>query len=317
MAEEIIERTFQVTTPARLTLSNIAGSVEIHPGEDGSIIVKAEKSGSYAKQTEIEMSQAADGSVIVKTNSSNGAGKIFNWLSKPCEVDYLVHIPRNCSVDVSCVSSSALIEGLEGRFHAETVSGGVTLRQLSGQLKANSVSGRISGEELRGPIEFETVSGEVRVLNSNLASIDAKTVSGDIELQTPLGESACNFSSVSGDIRLLVPSDSRATVKLSSISGQITTNLPQTSAQRSRGWQAVEIQGGGVPIIMNSVSGDLLIASADGGAQAPVETMQAASVPPPPPPPPPPPLTRAQILERIESGEMTVEEGIQALKEAK
>jgi hypothetical protein len=157
----------------------------------------------------------------------------------------------------------------------------------------------------------------MRVLNSILASIEAKTVSGDIELQTPLGGQACNFSSVSGAVRLIVPGDSRATVKLSSVSGQISTNLPLTSSQRSRGWQAVEIQGGGVPIIMNSVSGNLLIDLADGVAQAPIETMPATPPPPPPPPPPPLPLTRAQILERIESGEMTVEEGILALKEAK
>jgi hypothetical protein len=45
---------------------------------------------------------------------------------------------------------------------------------------------------------------------------------------------------------------------------------------------------------------------------------QGAHVPPPPPPPPPPapdaPEARADILDRVSSGELTVEQAIQALQ---
>ena len=43
MSDENFEQVFQVTGPARLEISNICGSVEIRPGADGVITVKAEK----------------------------------------------------------------------------------------------------------------------------------------------------------------------------------------------------------------------------------------------------------------------------------
>ena len=72
---EIIEKTFTVPAQARLDLSNIRGSVEIHPGEDGVIrihITKDENSGD-ARRTEIELSQGTDGTVRAATRFPEGA----------------------------------------------------------------------------------------------------------------------------------------------------------------------------------------------------------------------------------------------------
>jgi len=52
LMSEIMEKNFTVTAPARLELSNIRGSVEIHPGEEGIIrnqITKDANSGDAAR----------------------------------------------------------------------------------------------------------------------------------------------------------------------------------------------------------------------------------------------------------------------------
>ena len=105
MSEEIIERSFSVETPARLKLSNIRGKVDISPGDEDQISVTAVvylNSGN-ADHTELDIHQDDDGMVVVETRHD----KKNSFLSffKPCKVDYAVTVPKDCSVELSCVSS--------------------------------------------------------------------------------------------------------------------------------------------------------------------------------------------------------------------
>lgn len=277
---EIIEKTFTVASPARLELSNIRGSVEVHPGEEGTIRVHVTKDANSgdASRTEIELSQASDGSVKVATHFPEGA---WSWLfgSFPCRVDYVVQAPRNCSLKINGVSSKAIAEGFEGEFSFHSVSGEMTLRNLSGPVKVNTVSGavelaeltgdlnlttvsgRVSGKHIQGPVHLNTVSGRVALDESSLSSVDATTVSGRMEYQTAFGAGPYRFNSVSGDVELLVPPETRCSAELHAISGKLFTKLPATSIAKQNGNQTAEIQGGGVNIYLHSVSGNLSLVS--------------------------------------------------------
>ena len=277
---EIIEKTFTVASPARLNLSNIRGFVEIHPGEDGMIHVTATKDANTgdAKRTEIQLSQEADGTVKVATRFPEGA---WSWLfgSFPCRVDYVVQAPRKCSLKINGVSSEALAEGFEGEFSFHTVSGEMTLRsltgpvkvntvsgevelaELTGDLRLNTVSGEVSGKRISGPLHLDTVSGKVSLEESNLSSVEATTVSGEMVYQTAIGAGPYRFNSVSGDVDLLVPPETRCSAELHAISGKLSTKLPATSISRQNGSQTVEVQGGGVKVYLHSVSGNLSLAS--------------------------------------------------------
>jgi len=277
---DMIEKTFTVTSPARLDLSNIRGSVEIRPGEDGIVQVTATKQTGHGdpERTEIEMTQLADGTVKVATRFPDGG---WSWLigSFPCPVDYVVRAPRGCSLKVNGVSNRAFAEGFEGEFTFNSVSGEVTLRNLigplsvktvsgemeladlTGNLRVNTVSGKISGRRLSGPLHLDTVSGEVALDESSLPSVDATTVSGKMNCQTPLGEGPYRFNSVSGNVELTVPPETRCSAELQAVSGKLTTRLPVTFTSRQNGSQVVEVQGGGVKVYLHSISGDLSLAS--------------------------------------------------------
>jgi DUF4097 and DUF4098 domain-containing protein YvlB len=275
---EIIEKAFTVASPARLNLSNIRGSVEIRPGQDGVIHVTASKdtSSGDAGRTEIELSQEMDGVVKVATHFPDGA---WSWLvgSFPCKVDYVVQTPRKCFLKINAVSSETHAEGFEGEFSFQTVSGAMTLRNLTGPVKANTVSGvvalaeltgdlhlntvsgKVLGKRIHGPVHLHTVSGEIALEESNLPSIEASTVSGGMSYQTAFGEGPYRFNSVSGDVALLVPPETRCSAELHAISGKLSTKIPATSTSRQNGNQTAEIQGGGVKVSLNSVSGDMQI----------------------------------------------------------
>jgi Putative adhesin len=273
---EIIEKTFTVASQARLDLSNIRGSVEVRAGEEGVIRVRVTKDANSgdASRTEIELSQATDGSVKVATHFPEG---VLSWLfgSFPCRVDYVVQAPRKCSLKINGVSSETLAEGFEGEFSFHSVSGGMTLRSLSGPVKVNTVSGgveladlagdlnlttvsgKVSGKHIQGPVHLNTVSGQVALDESSLSSVDASTVSARMEYQTAFGTGPYRFNSVSGDVELLVPPETRCSAELHAISGKLFSKLPATSISRQNGNQTAEIQGGGVRVHLHSVSGNL------------------------------------------------------------
>lgn len=280
MSNEISEKTFMVSAPARLALSNIRGSVDIRPGVDGVIMVKAEKlvNTGDAKNTEVEMAQEADGSVKVKTTFPEFW---FGWLlgSKPCKVNYIVTAPRACALQINGVSNDVFVEGFEGDSAFKTVSGDMIVRtlngalsfdsvsgdmqlsDLTGKLRLNTVSGEITGTHLSGTLSLNTVSGEIELEKSSLPSVMARTVSGGMTLETGLGDGPYKFNSVSGDLMLKVPTDTHCTAELHSISGDISVKLPVASVSRHNGTQTIEVQGGGVKVSLNSVSGDMKIRS--------------------------------------------------------
>jgi hypothetical protein len=296
MAQETIEKTFAVASPARLDLSNIRGSVEIRPGEDDLFQVTAVKqtdSGDAGK-TQIEISQAANRNVTVATHFPDGW---WLWIlgSKPCRVDYIVKMPRNSTLKVRGVSNTVLVDGFSGDFDFQTVSGNLTLKNLTGPVQINTVSGDVSAAKLSGAFELVTVSGDLEASDGQLTSIRAKTVSGHLTVQTLLSEGPYHFDSVSGDLRLQVPAEARFSARLSSISGGISSAFPTTNFTRGHGSQKVEIQGGGITILASSVSGNLRL-QPFGDAPCLAST------------------DRREILGRIERGEMTPAEALVQLK---
>jgi len=296
---ETIEKTFSVSSPARLSVSNISGSVDIRPGEEGVIQVTAVKrphSGDE-KRTEIEISQEADGSVKAATHYSDGG---WTWMfgSHPCDVDYVIKAPHLCSIRVKGVSNMVFAEGFEGDVNVNTVSGEITLKTIKGAIRIHSVSGDADGEHLSGTLEANTVSGDVLVKESTLGSIKGKTVSGDMRFSTPLADGPYEFKSVSGDVRMRVPPETHCTGELHSLSGDLVSVFPTSGYSSSHRSQSVQVQGGGVKISLNSVSGDLSL-DCDGEIPPDLEPVKTVTS-----------EERRAVLESVERGEMTVEQAL-------
>jgi len=315
MSDETIEKTFQVPDQARLSVSNIRGSITIQPGEANVIRVSAVKRGSFdSSRYTIEISQDSDSGVRVETRSNES---MFGFLSHPPKVDYTIQVPQGIQVYASGVSSSLNLKGLNGEFRLKTVSGEIDVADLSGPFKFNVVSGDITGSRLAGTLELEAVSGRVRLMDSNFPNAGASTVSGDLILQTSISTGPYHFSSVSGSVRMLVPADTHCNAELSSVSGSIRSSLPATTTRLGHGSKIAQIQGGGAEVRLKSVSGGLYFET-EGTPTEPVSVTSSIPVPPTPPSQPTPApekLSTAEILQRIESGEMTVDEALKFMKD--
>ncbi len=322
MSDETIEKTFQVGTPAHLIISNIRGSITIQPGEAGVIAVKAVKHGnSDSASNVIEMAQDSDGTVRVETRHHES---FFGLLSHPPRVDYSISVPQGTHLESSCISSSLSVADLNGSFKLKTISGDMEISNLTGSLKLNTVSGDINGTHLAGVLDLGTVSGRVKLMQSDFPSADGSTVSGDLILQTAVSAGPYAFSSVSGSVRLLVPTDTHCNAELNSVSGSIRSSLPATSSSIGHGLKITQVGSGGTSIRLKSVSGSLVLETegvpATNVPAASATASQPTQAPPIPPMPPDAPpvatLSTSEILQRVERGEISVDEAIKLMKDA-
>lgn len=300
MSQETIERTFVVTQPARVKVSNICGSVEIQPGADGEVKVTAVKNldSGDAERTRVEIEQASDGRVTIKTHYDHDHG--FEWLkgSRPCKIAYTLLVPALSELQVRTVSGTANVRGLQGEVEVKSVSGDVKLSDLTGKVEMDVVSADASLLRINGDLHTEAVSGDVDVCESNCPSLKASTVSGNMKVETPLGSGPYDFRSVSGTIRLTVPGETNCSVRMTSISGRIHTTMPVTALSSHHGHQSAEVQGGGVGIHVNTVSGGFSLEHT--GEVQPVKPQKT-------------PEERKAVLEKIASGEISVEDALAEL----
>ncbi len=141
-----------------------------------------------------------------------------------------------------------------------------TVRVPAGvRFAGRTVQGDVRAEGMRGPVSASTVSGGVDVQTSDVA--EASSVSGDVRVS--MGrlprDGSMRFSTVSGDVRLILPADAGAELRANTVSGEIDTDFPMRMEASSRGnsWVRVgqRVRGtigrGGAELEISTVSGDI------------------------------------------------------------
>ncbi len=249
MDELVIERLFSVPPQASLKLSNLRGHVSIQPGLEGEMAVRAaiDPDSGDLECMFPEIEQEADGSVRVTIRYDD---RLPSWNKhKPCRVAYTVSVPPECDLKIKTVSSSIEVQGVHGEMNLESVSGKLELSDLSGDLRLKTVSGDINGQRLDGALMLDTVSGDASLKASSLPEVNAKVVSGDIYLETPVSPQPYRFSSVSGDVRLASPAPFPHRVRMQTFSGKLRD--ARSASEKQAGGEAP------ASIIFNSLSGNL------------------------------------------------------------
>jgi len=300
MEHENFHQTFKVTAPAQLKVVNIRGAISLNQGNEEQIEVKATKyiDCSNPEDTTIEISQTEDGSVNVITHYfQDGILK----LGRPCKVEYEIFAPRNTSTRIKTVSGSATVNAVEGNHMITSVSGPVEIAHISGEIAINTVSGKIVGKDISGPVKYKTASGSIRITESSHPAIKSSSVSGQVIIQSEIGEGPYQFTSVSGSSKLIVPEDTHCSVRAQSVSGHFRTDLNASSKSiKPRSWH-VDIAGGGTKIYMKSVSGNLSILSSE-NSRGEVPSMKTKSH-----------QETMEILRKLEDGELSIEETLAEL----
>ncbi len=167
--------------------------------------------------------------------------------------------------DASCDESGAHVHAHD-RHWEHDASIDVTVRLPASMLAdAHAVSGDIRIDGAHGDVRAASVSGDLTLTHLAASAVNATTVSGDVDvgLSALSGDGALTFRSVSGDVTVSVPPALDADFSMSTVSGELDTDLPLTlSGRMGRRQISAHIGKGGRPLSISTVSGDVRLRTA-------------------------------------------------------
>jgi len=214
-----INRSFTLTSKARVDVSVISGSLDIEAidGDTASVqIERTARSRAELECNEVILKQAW-GNLLIATRN-RGCGTIY------VVQRVLLKLPRYVDVSVHAVSGSINIGEIEGALDISGNSGNINLAQ----------SGRRS-----------RISGNMGTITIKLRKLYA----GGLEL-----------SGNSGPIKLCIGDELNAVVKVSGISGSVSSDLPDVTFHKTAAADYYALIGSGGPTIyVLGNSGNILL----------------------------------------------------------
>jgi hypothetical protein len=220
-SNEVFQKTYPLAAGGSFLLENVNGSVHVDGWDREEVEVRAVKS-SQSDSRNLKQ-------VKIEVESHPGQVTVHTLYPQgegaEVAVEYYVYVPYH-----------VLLGSIE------TVNGSVTVRGVEG-----------SGE-------LRSVNGDVEVLNSS-GRFSAKTTNGDLhlELRQLLDGGPMNIETVNGSVILGLPSNARAELKVLSMNGDFTSDLPftwTTPSPASRSFCA-RMGTGGSEISVRTVNGGI------------------------------------------------------------
>jgi DUF4097 and DUF4098 domain-containing protein YvlB len=176
-------------------------------------------------------------------------------------------------VRAESVSGSIAMAAVPRVEMAKSVSGDVDIAGLSadGEVTASTVSGEIRAEGgLTRALTLGSISGDVTIADVACGRIEAKTVSGTVEISGSLAKDGrYELNSFSGSIRLLLSGEPNFGLDAATFSGSIHSDWPlegsgedtrpRRGASMSRAALWGSVGGGGANVTIRTFSGDILL----------------------------------------------------------
>lgn len=285
------ERTVPMDADGYFTIGNISGNITITSWNRSEARIHAKK---VARTDDEEEAKEAFGEVTIEIDEHSGDVEVRTrypdwrdggWGNRThVSVYYEVSLPEKAMVRANSVSGNVEVSDIQGEVEANTVSGAVLVRAIGNRVRAKSVSGDVEAQDLKGDSVLESVSGSIEA-RAITGDVEANTTSGRIELRditarrlsakttsgtvtfegAIVAQGRYEMESLSGSIRLTIPSDAAFELHAKTFSGSIESDLPVTlrGAVSSRHGRQKSldgaVNGGGAEVELSAFSGSIQI----------------------------------------------------------
>jgi hypothetical protein len=231
---EEFHQTYRLAAGGRIDLDNINGAVHITAWDQNVVKVDAVK---YARTKErldearIEVEASSD-LVSIRTKYPDHDHTFDGGWNDPAGVEYTLTVPRGARLD-----------------EIKLINGPLDIHGVAAEVRASCINGKLTAEGLQGRVKLETVNGRMEAGFERLSN------------------SPVELSSVNGSLALILPSDAKAEVEASTVSGGINDDFGlhvrhhQIVGHDLRG----ELGGGGTQIRVSNVNGQNEIRHANDG----------------------------------------------------
>ena len=160
-----------------------------------------------------------------------------------------VTVPGWARVEVSSIGGNLTFTGSPDQLHAETVNGFIHMTGGSGRVELETVAGGVvvtdfhgthlaidsTGEDVSvtnasGALEVDNVNGDVILRGIRANTVSASSINGVVQFEGVLAPTGTyEFSSQNRDITLWLPADVSARMRISTMNGELTTQIPATT----------------------------------------------------------------------------------------
>ncbi len=227
-----ITRNWPAANIRDLHVFEIDGSVSIEAANANQISLVATATGDFEidkkKENDGLFETAVEGDTLrIGRRGHHRKGFLnfdFSFGRSDRRIDYVLHVPKTVSLDLSTVNGRIATRGVDGATEAATVNGGIDIETAGTQeLRATTVNGRVRAKFLQSfqGARFKTVNGTVEAILPQSASfnVDLSQVNGDFEASFPLsihsnpgsrrvsgevngGQHDLKITTVNGDVQL-------------------------------------------------------------------------------------------------------------------
>jgi DUF4097 and DUF4098 domain-containing protein YvlB len=241
---EEFHQTYTLTPDGRVELDNINGDVHISTWDRNEVKVDAVKyADSKDRLDDARIDVDSDKNHLSIRTKYRDHDLTFNRGShnNPPSVEYTLTVPRTARLDeIKLINGEFDVTGVSGEVHASCINGRLEAHNLSGRAELSTINGHLEArfDQLPGP---------------------------SIELK-----------SVNGSVALTIPSDSKAEIEASTVSGGIENDFGlHVNNHRFVGHELRgELGNGGPRIKLENVNGRIQIRHAsDGRALSPVKDL--------------------------------------------
>lgn len=259
------ERTFTVNGPVDLQIKNGSGDIQVREGGSGTVEIRAKiYVGNHwfgGDRSDARVHSIEANPPVSQFGNTVRIEQIEAHENSSISIDYEITVPADTRVHSETGSGDVTVEGIRGPAEVETGSGDVKMHGVHGNVRAETGSGDTKFDSIEAErVEIKSGSGDVQLRDLRCALV-AHTGSGDIQAEgRPTGR--WRLDTGSGEVSLHLPSDQGFDLEAHSNSGDVNThgNLAIT-VQGSLGHGEVhgKVRGGGVPVEVETGSGDISI----------------------------------------------------------
>jgi DUF4097 and DUF4098 domain-containing protein YvlB len=240
----VIDRSFTIEGTPVVRIAIRSGRVNVEPGETGMVRLRVDTSDPG-----FDIQQRIDGI------EASGRGQTHATVSVPTHAEVEIETSSGdmnvsaplARLDVSSGSGNVDFAVVE-RLRAKTASGRIKGDRVDGEANCVTVSGNIRIGRLADRTELSTASGDVAI-GECVGNVYCATVSGDIRIAR-VTASSVKAKSMSGDVKLGIPSRTRVELDAESLSGKV--KLPEPGPRSEPPEREIDLK-------VRLVSGDLKI----------------------------------------------------------
>jgi len=193
-------RTYTVSGPIRLELSNASGDADITEGAAGTVSIHAEvrASGFGFENPQKRLDDIVSDPPIEQRGDTIRIGKDFSRM-RNVSITYKIQVPHDTEVGANVASGAQNIRGLRGPVKVRSASGSINVEKIDRDTQLFTASGSISAENIGGDVQVSSASGNVTIANIK-GDARVHVVSGVVRISQPGGR--VDGSTTSGEVEI-------------------------------------------------------------------------------------------------------------------